>query len=1023
MKTFKFKPLERWRSKIPGLLVWALLACLPGLWQSNQLCAQNMVMAEYFFNSDPGFGNGVIIPVPSPSPNVQNLSFVADVSQLDFGFNTLFVRARDAGGRWSIAQQRPLYKAPAINEPLPDIVQAEYFFNTDPGFGSGINIPLGQPSPQIEGTSFIADVSGLETGFNMLFVRVKAANGRWTLSHHRQLYKAAMPAVLPDVVYAEYFFNTDPGRGNGVNIPVGNASPQIANLSFIADTDALPVGSNVLFVRAKDANGRWTLTQTRFFYKAEVKPLPNIVQCEYYINSDPGLGLGINIPVNNPGINLQNIPFMVDVSGLALGYHKVFLRSKDDSGKWSLTNIFEFCKTPVPDFTTDIAEFGNPTSFTNLTQFADPNTLYFWDVNGDGVWDYTGSANFLHLYSAPGSYMAKLKVQIPQGCFDIIEKEVLVYACMVPTNLTAGNITYNSAELNWTPGNFGNQWDILWGLQGFDPETEGTLIEGVASRPYFLTGLQEQTNYAFYVRTVCDGEVSNWSGPKAFTTLEYICEPEWTVSSYYQFNMQVIGKLFINGVQSFNPNDKIGAFVNGVCRGIASPDPNTFGLVFLSVGSDQFAGDMVEFVIWSVDDCSECPTGVSIIFENQQQIGSPGNPYPFECGQHELSLNFGEGYTWFSANIDPGSMTLNNLFEPLNPCEEDRILGQNTFATWYNNQWMGSLTAINPSWMYKMQLCSQQSMNIQGQPVANNPITLGAGYTWLGYLPQSGLSINDALANITPPPVEDNRLLGQNTFAVFYQGQWIGSLTQLHPGHGYITQLSSQSILQYPNASAKNELLPEEEIFSPTGEQPLANKQYSMMLIAQLELPDGSISLNNEDVIYAYAGNECRGMAIPFREHDGSIFMSIGSDNLEGEVISFRVWLAEHVILAAINESITFEALKKAGTMDQPFILTLKGFNGDDPAGGIFIGEPYPNPFSEVTEIPYRLNETAQVRLSIYNSQGQQLRTITDVAIPAGTHKAAIHRKGLQAGVYFYRMEVFMDGETMQKNGKIIISQ
>jgi hypothetical protein len=227
--------------------------------------------------------------------------------------------------------------------------------------------------------------------------------------------------------------------------------------------------------------------------------------------------------------------------------------------------------------------------------------------------------------------------------------------------------------------------------------------------------------------------------------------------------------------------------------------------------------------------------------------------------------------------------------------------------------------------------------------------------------------------------------------------------------------------LQYPYASAKHELLPEEEIISPTGEQPLANMQYSMMLIAQLELPDGSISLNKEDVIYAYSGNECRGMAIPFREHDGSIFMSVGSDNLDGEVISFRVWLAEHEILATINESITFEALKKAGTMDQPFILTLKGFDGGDPAGGIFIGEPYPNPFSEITEIPYRLNETAQVKLSIYNSHGQQVGAITDASMPAGTHKAAIYREGLQPGVYFYRMEVFAAGNVVTKHGKLVI--
>jgi PKD repeat protein len=959
--------------------------------------AQPVQQAEYFFNTDPGYGNGT--PVSFTPGDVVELDFNASTDGLSPGIHTLYIRVKAA--RWSQLYSRLIAISPDFG-----ISEAEYFFNEDPGYGNGVPISF-TPGKVVE-LNFDADATALSPGIHTLYVRVKSGNN-WSQMH------AGIIGVSPDfgISEAEYFFNEDPGYGNGT--PISFTPGKVVELNFDADATALSPGIHTLYVRVKSGNN-WSQMHQRII---GVSPETGISQAEYFIGEDPGHGNGIPLDVT-PG-KIIELDHVIENTDFPNGMNYIYFRTF--AGYWGLTYVHEFCQNPVPDFSTDFAELGNPTTFTNLSLQTDATTEYFWDVNGDGNWDYFGGDDFLHVYDAPGSYLAKLKLVSPGACADSIVHEVLVYACMVPTELTAENITHQSAELNWTPGNFGNQWDVLWGVQGFDPETEGTLVEGVNARPYFLTGLQEQTNYAFYVRTVCDGEVSEWSGPQMFTTLEYICEPEWEVSPYFQYNMQVIGKLFIDGVQSFDPNDKIGAFVNGECRGIASPDPDLFGLFFLSVGSDQLSGEMVEFVIWSVDDCSECPTGVSMIFENQQQIGSPGNPYPFDCGQHELSLSFGEGYTWFSANIDPGSMTLNSLFESLSPCEEDRILGQNTFATWYNNQWMGSLTAINPSWMYKMELCSQQSMNIEGQPVANNPITLGAGYTWLGYLPQGGLTINDALANITPPPVEDNRLLGQNTFAVFYQGQWIGSLAQLHPGQGYITQLSNQSILQYPNAGAKNELLPEEKIISPTGEQPLANKQYSMMLIAQLELPDGSISLNKEDVIYAYSGNECRGMAIPHGEHSGAIFMSVGSDLPEGEEITFKAWLADFGTLEAVNEIINFEALKKAGTMEQPVLLTLKGFTGtaESIAGGIVIGEPYPNPFTESTEISYKLNVPAQVKLSIYNSHGQQLQTITDAAMPAGTHKAAIHREGLQPGVYFYRMEVFMDGETVQKNGKIII--
>jgi len=566
---------------------------------------------------------------------------------------------------------------------------------------------------------------------------------------------------------------------------------------------------------------------------------------------------------------------------------------------------------------------------------------------------------------------------------------------------------------------------LIWGLEGFDPVTEGTLIEGISDHPYQLTGLNEQTAYDFYVRTVCDDEVSEWSGPQTFTTLEYFCPPGWQPGAYFQYNMQIIGKLFIEGVQSFNPHDFVGAFVDGECRGMAAPNPDLFGLVFLTVGSDVASGEMVEFVIWDVAECAECPTGESLIFENQLQVGTPGNPYPFECGQHELPFTFGEGYTWFSVNLNPGSMALNDLFASLSPCEEDRILGQNTFAVVYNGAWVGSLTAIAPSQMYKMQLCSQQNLTIEGQPVANDPILLGSGYTWLGYLPQGGLNINNALAGLQPAAAEDNRLIGQNAFAVYYQGQWIGSLTQLYPGNGYIIQLDEQSTLTYPNAAGKDGPVPEKEILSPTGETPLAYQQYSMMLIAQLELPDGSISTSPENVVYAFSGNQCRGMAIPNENVEGKIFMSIGADVKEGELITFAAWLPEYGELIEISEVVAFESLKKEGTMDHPVHLTLNGFTGSStfPNQGFYIGNPQPNPFHDFTEIAYYLEVPAILKLRLINVNGQVMAEIANRRFEAGKHKLTIHKNDLPAGVYFYHIEIFNDHGTLQKNGKLIIRQ
>jgi hypothetical protein len=89
-----------------------------------------------------------------------------------------------------------------------------------------------------------------------------------------------------------------------------------------------------------------------------------------------------------------------------------------------------------------------------------------------------------------------------------------------PTVLTVSNLGTDSADLGWTENNVpaSTQWDILYGASGFDPDTEGTLVN-VTQNPYTLGSLIEGTAYDWYVRSN-DGSklVSVWAGPGTFTT-------------------------------------------------------------------------------------------------------------------------------------------------------------------------------------------------------------------------------------------------------------------------------------------------------------------------------------------------------------------------------------------------------------------------------------------------------------------------------------------------------------------------
>jgi hypothetical protein len=274
-----------------------------------------------------------------------DVDFDADLSLVDVGYNKLFVSTKDEDGKWSLVFKQDVYKAgePTTGLPLPDIMAMEYYFDIDPGFGNGENIPL--TSDSLVDVDFDADLSLVDVGYHKLFVRTKDEDGKWSLVFKQDVYKAGEPTTglpLPDIVAMEYYFDIDPGFGNGENIPL--TSDSLVDVDFDADLSLVDVGYHKLFVRTKDEDGKWSLVFKQDVYKAGEPttglPLPNIVQLEYFIDTDPGYGNGINVPLIADSIIDEML--LPDITGLSLGEHNLLYRVKDENNRWSLTNVTPF---------------------------------------------------------------------------------------------------------------------------------------------------------------------------------------------------------------------------------------------------------------------------------------------------------------------------------------------------------------------------------------------------------------------------------------------------------------------------------------------------------------------------------------------------------------------------------------------------------------------------------------------------------------------------------------------------------
>ncbi|SHI97677.1 Por secretion system C-terminal sorting domain-containing protein [Mesonia phycicola] len=92
--------------------------------------------------------------------------------------------------------------------------------------------------------------------------------------------------------------------------------------------------------------------------------------------------------------------------------------------------------------------------------------------------------------------------------------------CINVSGITINNALPTSAGITWTENGAAAEWEILYGLTGFDPITSGTsIIDNDGTLGETLTGLTDDEDYDVYVRSICsESSISDWVGPETFST-------------------------------------------------------------------------------------------------------------------------------------------------------------------------------------------------------------------------------------------------------------------------------------------------------------------------------------------------------------------------------------------------------------------------------------------------------------------------------------------------------------------------
>jgi hypothetical protein len=429
-------------------LKWILMGLLFLLFTSLSY-GQSVEKGEYFFNTDPGQGNGTPLVFTTPLDSV-NQSFSISTSGLNPGVHRLFVRVKDSLNHWS--ESRAIYfrigqsYSPPSGSPSK-LVRGEYFFNTDPGQGNGTSFSYS--SADSIDQSFSISTSGLNPGVHQLFTRVKDSLGQWSESRavfFRIGQSYANNNIVSKLASAEYYFGSDPGPGNGIPYTINITDSLELNINV--PTTGLSPGLHMMGFRLRDSLGNWGTAQSFRFLISNNYSAPKshkIAGLEYFYDTDPGPGNGTALSLNY--LDSINQSFSISMMGIDTGYHKLIVRAKDSLGAWSIIGINTFhkngCSSPLANFSsTDICE-GDTLFLNNSTTGTDTLVKYFWDIGNDGVYDFSSLQDTFIIPTSAGTLDIGLKVvnsaSLEFTCPDSIVKTVTIHPKPFNQITTYGN--------------------------------------------------------------------------------------------------------------------------------------------------------------------------------------------------------------------------------------------------------------------------------------------------------------------------------------------------------------------------------------------------------------------------------------------------------------------------------------------------------------------------------------------------------------------------------------------------------
>ncbi|MFA7288998.1 MAG: T9SS type A sorting domain-containing protein [Melioribacteraceae bacterium] len=292
---------------------------------------------------------------------------------------------------------------------------------------------------------------------------------------------------------------------------------------------------------------------------------------------------------------------------------------------------------------------------------------------------------------------------------------------------------------------------------------------------------------------------------------------------------------------------------------------------------------------------------------------------------------------------------------------------------------------------YWVRYGAAENINITGDPVNSTSINVAAGWNLVGAYDKEAV-----ISSLTTIPAD-------NLSSIFFgYDNGYNMPTKLSPGYGYWIRAKQAGTINLNYAPPKTGAI------YATGFE--INKDWGRISVSD--------SKNNSKILYLADENVGSNFDLPPTPPNGVFDIRWGSDRFVESIksnelvlnsVSFPIQLRAENIDLVIKDKTSGNIIGMMTKNSPQITINEIAFNR-------LIIEPlempisyqlmqnYPNPFNPATIIKYGIPERSNVRITIFNSIGEVIETLTNEIKEPGFYEAKWNAAAFASGVYFYRI-------------------